>query len=211
MSVVARRTYHQHCALARALDLVGERWTLLLVRELLTGRKRYNEFLASLPGMGTNLLATRLRDMTEAGLVEHDGSTYGLTSRGAELEEAVLALARFGVPLLAAGPPDDLWRPSWNVLALRYTFRPDKARNVRGVIEYRVDADVTQARIRNGVLETTAGRRWQPDVIVQTDGDTFLDLADGTLAPGTAEAEGDLQIEGSRRLFNASLRVFGAT
>jgi DNA-binding HxlR family transcriptional regulator/putative sterol carrier protein len=211
---MTRRTYRQHCALARALDLVGERWTLLVVRELLTSPKRYSNLLDNLPGMGTNLLAARLRGLQEAGLVDHDGTLYSLTPRGAELEPAVLALARFGAPLLAeglaAGNQDDLWRASWNVVALKYAFRPERARKLRGVLEYQVDGTRVQARLRDGTIETTAEPRWKPDVVVRTDGETLLALSSGELAFRQAEAEGALEIEGDRRLFRASLRAFGA-
>jgi len=209
---MTRRSYRQHCALARALDLVGERWTLLVVRELLTGPKRYRDLLANLPGMGTNLLATRLRDLQEADLVEHDEAHYSLTPRGCELEPAVLALARFGAPLLAEGSGNggegDLWRASWNVVALKYAFDPKRARKLRGVIEYQVDDTRVQARLRDGTIETSPEPRWTPDVVLRADGSTFLALSSGALDPKQAEAEGALAVEGDRRLFRASLRAF---
>ena len=208
---MSKRSYRQHCALAQALDLVGERWTLLLVRELLSGRKRYNELLANLAGIGTNLLAARLRDLSVAGLVEHDGATYALTPRGAELEEAVLALARFGAPLLTERNPDDHWSASWNPVALKYAFRPERAKTLRVVVEYQIDGARTQARIRDGAIETAADARWKPDVVVRADGDTFLALAAGEIDPKQAEADGSLEVDGDRRAFRASLRAFGAS
>lgn len=203
-----KRSYHQHCALARALDLVGERWTLLLVRELLTGPKRYRTLVANLPGIGTNLLATRLRELSEAGLIERQGTDYLLTERGAALETSVLALARWGAPLLADAEEDAHWRASWNVVALKYAFRPERARSVRGVIEYRVDDSIVQARVHDGSIETTATERWTPDVTLHTDGPTLRALAAGELDPRDAEQDGRLRVEGSRRLFRSSLRVF---
>jgi len=209
MGQATKRSYHQHCALARALDVVGERWTLLLVRELLTGPQRYSDLSRGLPGMGTNLLAARLRDLQASGIVEHEGSTYRLTPRGAELEEAVLALARFGLPLMEEPDPDDLWRASWNVVALKYAFRPERAKRMRGVIEYRVDDTCVQARFRDGRIDTAGEARWRPDVVLSANGETFLDLSTGRVEPERAEAEGDLSIEGDRRLYRASLRAFG--
>ena len=94
------RTYRQYCSLARALDLVGERWTLLLVRDLLDGPRRYKELLEGLPGIGTNLLATRLKELTRLGLIERaalaDGRavSYQLTESGRELEEVRIARVR---------------------------------------------------------------------------------------------------------------------
>ena len=101
------RTYSQYCSLARALDLVGERWTLLLVRDLLGGPRRYGELLEGLPGIGTNLLAARLRELGRLGLVERvrlpegRGRGYRLTAAGRELEDA-LAEANSTMLCLAA-------------------------------------------------------------------------------------------------------------
>ena len=206
---MARRTYAQRCALAHALDLVGERWTLLLIRELLTGPRRYGELLANLPGMGTNLLAARLKDLAAEELVEKTDSTYTLTARGAQLEPAVLALARWGAPLLDEAEDDEHWSPTWNVVALKYSFRPERAKRARGVLEYRVDGTRVQARVRDGEIETSLEPRWTPDAILEADGATLLALASGELDPDEAEAEGSLRVEGDRRLYRSSLRFFG--
>src|SRR5918994_290414 len=124
-------TYGQCCAVATALDVVGDRWTLLVVRELLAGPRRYGELTRDLPGIATNLLAGRLRDLEAAGLVETvpgagDGRTrtYRLTDAGGELRPVVEALARFGLALL----PDDTgglaFRPQWLTLALEILLVP---------------------------------------------------------------------------------------
>src|SRR5215475_5921936 len=100
---MSRRSYNQYCATARALDVVGERWTLLLVRELLTGPKRFGDLSASLTGMGAGLLAARLKYLQDEGVVWQvtlpppaRTPAYALTAAGADLREAVLALARWG-------------------------------------------------------------------------------------------------------------------
>ena len=204
-----RRNYKQHCALAKALDVIGERWTLLLVRELLTGPKRYKELSANLPGMGTNLLADRLRDLRAAGLIDHEDPLYRLTPRGAELEASVLALARWGRSELGTPNPDDLWRSSWNVVALRYSFRPEAAKKVRGVIEYRIDGEPVQAKLESGTIETSAESPWNPDVTIKASGELLLGLSRGEVEIKSAEAAGDLTVTGDRRLFRASLRIFG--
>lgn len=205
-----KRRYHQRCALARSLDVVGERWTLLLVRELLTGPKRYKELQANLPGMGTNLLAARLRELQGLGVVEHADPEYVLSERGRALEESVLALARWGAPLLADCEPDALWRASWNVVALKYAFRPERARNVEGVVEFQVDETRVQARIAQGTIATSAESPWAADVVLRTDGETLLALNTGELDAKDAEREGWLEIEGDRRLYRAALRMFAS-
>ena len=123
-------TYQQFCAVAAALDVVGDRWTLLVVRELLTGPRRYGELILGLPGVATNLLADRLRRLEAAGLVAQEPGAdartrvYRLTERGAELDGVVGALARFGLALL----PDDAdglaFRAEWLATAVRYLLRP---------------------------------------------------------------------------------------
>src|ERR1700761_9243331 len=105
---MTRRDYGQYCGLARALELVGERWTLLIIRELLARPSRYTDLLDDLPGIPTNVLSTRLKELEEAGIVERRiapapqrGVVYALTADGQGLEAAVLALGRWGVGRLA--------------------------------------------------------------------------------------------------------------
>lgn len=122
---MTRRSYLQFCGLARALDVVGERWTLLLVRELLLGERRYSDLLASLPGLTTNLLAARLKDLTRLGLVttNTDGA-YALTDEGAALEPAIMELARWGGRYLKDGPrKKDRIDLSWALLSLKRRYR----------------------------------------------------------------------------------------
>jgi len=106
-----RRSYQQFCGVARALDVVGERWTLLVIRNLLLGPRRYSDFLAELPGITTNLLAKRLRELEAGGLVARRDAAgvaaYELTERGAALEPVVLELGRWGWPLLEKPRPGD--------------------------------------------------------------------------------------------------------
>lgn len=121
------RSYGQFCGLARALDLVGERWNLLIVRELLPGPLRYNELKASLAGIASNLLAERLRTLEENGILERQlgdaGVLYALTRWGAELREPMEALGRWGMPLVVSGRGDDAFHPRWLVLALPALLR----------------------------------------------------------------------------------------
>jgi DNA-binding HxlR family transcriptional regulator/putative sterol carrier protein len=205
---MTRRSYDQHCALARALDVVGERWTLLLIRELMTGPRRYKDLALGLAGIGTNLLAARLRDLTDAGLVEQEGTRYRLTERGLELEPAVLALARFGAPYLEERDEDHLWLPRWNAVALRYAFQPERASSLQAVVEFRVDDEVVQASIDQGTVETSSESIWDPDLSLECDGETFLALAAGELDPKSAEADGSLTITGDRRRLRSCLAAF---
>lgn len=121
------RSYGQYCGLARALDLVGERWNLLIVRELLPGPLRYNELKSSLAGIASNLLAERLRTLEENGILERQlgdaGVLHTLTPWGAELREPMEALGRWGAPLVVSGRGSDSFQPRWLVLALPALLR----------------------------------------------------------------------------------------
>ena len=128
-----KRSYQQYCSLARALDIIGERWTLLIVRDLLGGPRRYKDLQESLDGIGSNLLAARLKDLESAGLVENikqpppsSVKSYQLTARGRTLEPTVASLAHWGLDLLAAPRQNDHWQPQWNHVALKARFNPQK-------------------------------------------------------------------------------------
>src|SRR5689334_14040601 len=125
-----RRNYKQFCGLARALDRVGERWTLLIVRNLLLGPRRYSDLLEGLPGITTNLLAARLREMERTGLVEKRkapppvrAQVYELTAAGRALEAAIMELARWGGRFLSQPDPRDRMNIGWGLLSMkrRYT------------------------------------------------------------------------------------------
>lgn len=120
-----RRSYGQYCGLARALDVVGDRWNLLIVRQLLVGPARYGQLLDGLPGLATNLLVNRLRDLETAGVIERrladegNAISYALTPWGAELREPIDALIRWSTPLMTRGPGGDAFRAEWLIVALQ--------------------------------------------------------------------------------------------
>lgn len=131
---MASRSYGQHCAIAKSLDLVGDRWTLLIVRDLLTGPKRYVDLHAGLAPIATDMLAGRLRDLERNGLVHKralakpaTGNVYELTADGAALEDVIDAFARWGRHLLATREPGDIFRPDWLVRAVRAYARPGRS------------------------------------------------------------------------------------
>lgn len=190
-----RRSYGQFCGLARALDIVGDRWNLLIVRELLPGPLRYSELKASLPGVASNLLAERLRTMEETGVVERArgdaGALYGLTSWGAELKVPMEALGRWGVPLLAAGRGDDEFRPRWLTLALPAILQGRTATpavevgfEVEGLlIVLLIDEDGPSARVGDGN---------RPNTVLVAEADTVVGLVAGALTVDQALHAGEL-------------------
>lgn len=189
------RSYGQFCGLARALDVVGDRWNLLIVRELLPGALRYSELRASLPGVASNLLAERLRTMEQTGVVERrlgdTGVLYGLTPWGAELREPMEALGRWGAPLLATGQGDDEFRPRWLTLALPAMLRGKTAVppvaigfDVEGLlIVLRIDEDGPSTSIDADVL---------PETVLTAGADAVVGLVAGALTVDQAIASGDL-------------------
>ncbi len=137
------RDYRQNCALAHALDLVGERWTLLVIRELLLGPRRFRDLEANLPGIGTNLLSRRLQSLSQAGIIERDSNgfaPYRLTALGRELKPAIDGLIRWGLQLDHPTRDDYVHRPEWDALALSALLEdPAAPAAPRGQFELHLD------------------------------------------------------------------------
>jgi DNA-binding HxlR family transcriptional regulator/putative sterol carrier protein len=195
------RRFDQYCPVAHALFLVGERWSLLVVRELLHGPKRYTDLIAGLPGIGTNILATRLRELEEAGVVRKRklpppaaSSVYELTEYGAELEEAVHALARWGARSLGPPGPDDELYAEWGVNAFPALFDPEAARGLTETYVLRIGDDVFSGRVENGHLRVEQGAADDADLDAAMDMETFFALASGELEPTTALAERRVEV-----------------
>lgn len=161
------RSYKQYCGLARALDVVGERWTLLIVRELLGGPKGYNQLLAGLPGIATNLLADRLRSLDEAGVVQRiDDGRYELTAWGDGLREAIYALGRWAGPLMARPRGDDHFQLPWlhHMVVARYDGHDPERADL--TVELCTDGEVFTLTSRGGYVRLSDGRAPEPDVVL---------------------------------------------
>ena len=156
-----KRSYDQNCALAIALDRVGERWTLLIVRELLIKPRRYGELLANLSGMGTNLLANRLQQLQEDGLIEKlapEGghATYRLTADGWLLEEVVAAMIRWGMRFPEDRQTKAQSRREWDILPMRAYFHPQAASDWCGSYSLELDGANFVLGLEGGRLVETA-------------------------------------------------------
>jgi DNA-binding HxlR family transcriptional regulator len=211
-----KRSYRQYCATARTLDLVGERWTLLVIRELLTGPRRFKDLAASLPGIGTGLLGARLRHLEEVGLIRRTVlpppasiPAYELTEAGRELEPVVMAIARWGLRwALGTSDVEEAFHPGWAVLALQATFRPEEASGVHESYEFRVDDDTFHARVEDGRVESVHAPAWRPTLTVTSDGSTFRELASGGLSLEDAARTHRIELEGDRRALRRFERIF---
>lgn len=182
------RSYGQHCALAKALDVVGDRWTLLIVRELSLRPCRYTDLRDGLPGIATNLLADRLRALEESGVVEREEAPppsattlYRLTERGADLLPAVAALTRWGAPLMTHRSRDDEFRTRWIAFALRSMLDGvDVASLAPLTVVAEVDGEELSVVVtRRGVRVVLGTVADDPDVVVRADSDTMFGLIGG--------------------------------
>jgi DNA-binding HxlR family transcriptional regulator/putative sterol carrier protein len=195
------RSYDQFCGLAKALDILGERWTLLVVRELLLGPQRYSDLIEGLPGIGTNLLASRLKALEAHGLVARRrlpapaaSHVYELTDRGRALEPAIHELIRWGLDLLAEPGDKDVFRTGWLVTALRAAFRPEMARGVHRSYRLVVGGQPFTARVSEGAIDARAGDEGDVDVEVSLDEDTLKAIASGQLAAEDAVAREHVRV-----------------
>jgi DNA-binding HxlR family transcriptional regulator len=210
----AKRTYGDRCGVARALDLVGERWALLVVRELLLGPKRFTDLRTGLPHVSPDILAQRLRELEESGIVRRGklpppaGSRiYELTERGQELEPIVLALGRFGS--VAPFPPGEAEiGVDAVVVALKSLFSASAADGLSASYELRLGEQHFGVRVGDGRLEVTRGSAAAPDAIVESDPGTLASVLWHGRKVEEARRAGDLAIEGDLRAIKRFLALF---
>jgi DNA-binding HxlR family transcriptional regulator len=208
------RTYGDLCGVARALDQVGERWALLVVRELLFGPKRFTDLREGLPNVSPDVLSQRLRELERAGIVRRrrlappaGSRVYELTDRGLELEPVVLALGRWGSR--APVPPGDARIGiDSTMIALNTLFDSSAADGLDANYELRFGDHRFRARVADGRLELARGDAKAPDAIIATDPGTLSALLwrGGRLAQ--ALSSGDVEVEGDRRAATRFLSLF---
>jgi DNA-binding HxlR family transcriptional regulator len=209
-----KRTYGDRCGVARALDIVGERWALLVVRELLLGPKRFTDLRAGLPHVGPDVLAQRLRDLEQSGVVRRGslpppaGSRiYELTERGRELEPVVIALGRFGS--VAPFPPGAGIGVDAVVIALKSLFAPAAAADGRAAsYELRLGEPRFRLDVADGRLEIARGSAPAPDATIETDPGTLASVLWHGRKLDDARRAGDLAIDGDRRAVTRFLGLF---
>lgn len=211
------RTYGQYCALAKALDVVGERWSLLVVRELLLGERRYTDLLAGLPGISTDMLATRLRNLEEAEVIARRvlpppaaSTVYELTPAGRELEPAILALARWGLDRIGEKKRGETFRIEWAELMLRTMFDAEQSDGPPLILELRVGDERLRIRIadRALVVVPSSEKDEAADVIVASDAAMLAQLARDP-ARWRSLAKERLRVSGSAHAIKRVNRMFG--
>lgn len=207
----AVRRYGQFCGLARALEHVGDRWTLLVIRELLLGPSTYGGLLTALDGIPTNLLADRLRQLEADGLVarqidseDRRRAIYRLTTLGQGLEPALLALISWGGHWMRSGRGNDRFDPRWSVLAIRALLQDRRVRR-SGTLELRIGGiAVTVATTSEGSIRVQAGGAAAAGATVEGDPELVLGLVGGELTPKEAARRG-LRVRGDSTLARALL------
>jgi DNA-binding HxlR family transcriptional regulator len=208
------RSYGKYCGLAHALELVGERWALVLVSDLIRGPKRFTDLQRGQPRIPSNVLSARLKELEDTGVVRRrvlprpaSGVGYELTEYGRELEDVVLRLGLWGAKSMPEARSDDVVTADTLLLALRSTFQPDAARELGADYELRFGEIVVHARVDHGALEVDEGPLPDADLVLETDV-TLHPLLTGQLSPAEAIEGGRVRVRGKRKLFERFVEVF---
>jgi DNA-binding HxlR family transcriptional regulator len=212
--MVTKRSYDDGCAAAHALDLVGERWALLVVRELLLGPKRFTDLRAGLPGTSPNVLAQRLRELEGAGIVRRRklpppaaSRIYELTEWGKDLEPVIISLGRWGIRS-PSKPRDAELSVDSLILSFRTMFDPQRSGGLEASYELRLGEESFRAEVTEGRFEIERGVADRPDAIVETDAATLAALVYEDRHLAEALRSGDVRIEGDTEMVERFLSLF---
>ncbi|MGZ3498179.1 MAG: winged helix-turn-helix transcriptional regulator [Vulcanimicrobiaceae bacterium] len=208
------RAYGQFCGLARAIEIVGERWAVLIIRDLLVGPKRFTDLHHGLPKIPTNVLTARLKELEAAGVVRRRvlprpaGSViYELTEYGMELEDVVVGLGRWGAKLLDEPRLGEIITVDSITMAMRSTFHPEAARGLHAGYELHFGDIVIHASVDDGKLEAGAGPLPAPDLIIEA-GPSIKDLMAGAIGPTEAVENGVVRLTGNADLLTRFAEIF---
>jgi DNA-binding HxlR family transcriptional regulator len=214
MSMVGKRRYDEGCAVAHSLDLIGERWALLIVRELLLGPKRFTDLRAGMPGASADVLAQRLRELTGSGIVRRrkllppaGTEVYELTEWGADLEPVVTLLGRWGSRSASLNPAADSSVDSL-VLSLRALFNPQAAQGFSATVGLSLNESPFVVEIADGQLHVSRGEAKHPTATLNTDRSTLAALLYGGQPLDAAVRAGDATVGGKTAVVARFLRLF---
>lgn len=210
------RSYKQHCGVAKALDVIGDQWALLIVRELLIREScRYTDLKDGLPGIASNLLAARLKELERTGIISREEASppvatalYRLTKLGRELEPIVLKLGQWGARMLVEAPSTDTFSSHWLALPLKLFLRDRTPDAPRVSVELRAGGEPVTVEAEHGELLIRVGAAKNPDAIITGDAMTILRFLAGKLDMSMASSAG-LRLQGDistvRRVSQTSL------
>ncbi|TDD55527.1 transcriptional regulator [Saccharopolyspora elongata] len=213
--MAGKRDYGQFCGLAAGLTVIGERWTMLILRELLIGPARFNELPPNLPGIGPNLLAERLRTLIEHGVIEQHavpgdgrGKQYRLTERGEQLREPILALAHWGMQFLSEEDSAGISRAEWGFLAVQAMISTSDLPDRDESYEFRVGDRVFTVEVADGQVHVRRGSgELPPAIVVGADPETFIRIGARMLSPFDAIITGGLTIDGDPDAIQRCVRM----
>ena len=211
------RSYNQYCGLAYALDLVGERWTMLIVRELIAGPRRFTDLLEGLPGISTNLLSERLKSLEQQGLLcrrvlpPPAGCTvYELTDLGRGLEKTLIELGNWGSQFVPHTVGDAaLLKLNSYALTLKTFFRPEQAQGVNETYALYIGDEVLRVQIKDGEIAVRQSEVGIADAVLYSDISTYLGLVAGQTQLDEAVAEGKAKVEGDASALNRLFCICG--
>jgi DNA-binding HxlR family transcriptional regulator len=206
------RSYGQYCSVARSLDVIGDRWTLLIVRELLLrGACRYTDLKNGLPGIATNLLADRLRELESAGLITREEAPppvattlVRLTEEGASLEPVIRALASWGIRFMAKPVGDDEFRPEWFAYPVGEFLRDRDPGGPPAAIELRPPCGPAVIEVAGGEVQARTGTAPAPDLILTGGPQAILAVLTGKLSAARAAGLG-LELSGDTSVLHRVL------
>jgi len=214
---MARRGYGQICGLSRALEIVGERWAMLIIRDLLLGPKRFTDLRQGLPRIPTNVLSARLKELEQAEVLQRrilprpaTAVVYELTDYGRELDGILMALGRWGARSMGTPEPDDIYTVDSLMMALRTSYQANEATRVPAEpvsYEVRVPGIVISLTVQDGELGISGGPQPDPDLVIEAS-DGFAALLTGTLTPSAAIENGSVRVTGDPELLTDFANTF---
>ena len=207
--------YQQYCALARTLDVVGDRWTLLIVRELRPGPRRFTDMVDGLPGISRKLLTDRLRDLERSDVIRRTQlpppsarQVYELTDDGRHLASALDPLIAWGAKRIGERDPSEFFSPRWPGVAMAALANRDAATGVSETYQYVVGDVAFYLVVDDGSIEVHDGRAEDAAVVVTTDEQTWAQVAAGAITASSAVSAGTLTIAGDARARGRLARIF---
>jgi DNA-binding HxlR family transcriptional regulator/putative sterol carrier protein len=212
---MAKHRYQQYCALARALDAAGDRWTLLIVRELTPGPRRFTDLIDGLPGISRPLLTERLRALERDGVIAQQKlqppaarQVYALTDDGRDLADAMAGLIAWGARRIGERKHTDSFRVRWPAVAMAGLADREAAKGVRETYQYLVGRSAFHFTVDDGSIRLDDGRAHDPAVTLTTDEETWADIASGKITTSAAAASGALTVAGDPQAAKRLRKIF---
>jgi DNA-binding HxlR family transcriptional regulator/putative sterol carrier protein len=207
--------YQQYCGLARSLDVAGDRWTLLIVRELMPGPRRFTDLIDGLPGISRNLLTERLRALERDGIVARPElpppaarQVYELTDDGRDLAVAMGPLIAWGARRLGERKPTESFRARWAAAAMATFADREAAKGVSETYQYVVGRSAFHFTVDDGSIQLHDGRAEDPAVTLTTDEETWAEIASGNITASSAATTGALTVVGDRQAAKRLRKIF---